>query len=256
MRSEAHEVFGPKTDCRPLLLVIDDERLQRDYFQRILTSHGYQVVLASNGADGMRATCNVHPALIILDINMPGMDGAECYRLFRAVAATRSIPILLATALTLPPGILRLVRSGLGGVHVFLKKDGRENLLSKVSSIIKNQLPHQPEDTEASLDARIFYRMGREISVNAKVRRITIDGRELPQLAARRFDLLSELLETEGVLSRDELLARIWKGIDNPNLVDVTVFRLRQDLKKVSTLRIRIEHDGYSVAFCGPPPRA
>lgn len=238
---------------RPLILVVDDEEQQRLCFERMLTSSGYRVVLSASGADGLRTACADIPALIILDVNMPGMDGIGSYHLFKKVAATRNIPILLATALPLPPGALKLVSSGLGGVPVLLKQDGLERLLAMVSSAIKGKTPSQ---LGVSSDVRRFRRAGLEIVVNAKERRISIDGCELPPLAPRRFDLLSALLEAEKVLSREELLARIWNGIDNPNLVDVTVLRLRQDLKKVRTFRIRTEHDGYIVVFRDPLPRA
>lgn len=219
----------------------------------MLTSRGYRVILSANGADGLRAACAERPALIILDLNMPGLDGIGCHRLFKKVHATRKIPILLTTALSLPPGALKLVGDGLGGAPILLKQDGLEKLLSMVASAVEG-IPLQPGFApEMSTDVRRFQRAGREIEVNEKARRISIDGRELPPLAARRFDLLSELLQTEGAVSRSELLTRIWNGNDNSNLVDVTVLRLRQDLKKVRTLRIKIEYDGYIVVFRGPP---
>lgn len=240
----------------PLVLVIDDEKEQRLYFQRMLTSRGYRVILSANGADGLKAACVERPALVILDLNMPGMDGIGCYRLFKKVHATRKIPILFTTALSLTPGVLKLVSDGLGGTLVLLKQDGLEKLLSMVASVMEG-IPLQPGFApEISADVRRFQRAGREVAVDVKTRRISIDGRELPQLAARRFDLLSELLEADGAVSRSELLMRIWNGNDNLNLVDVTVLRLRQDLKKVRTLRINMENDGYLVVFRGPPPSA
>lgn len=242
---------------RPLILVVDDEEEQRCYFERLLTSRGYRVILSANGADGLSAAYAERPALIILDVNMPVMDGVGCCNLFKKVSTTREIPILLMTALPLPPDALKLLSSGLGGVPVLLKQDGLEKILSMVSTVLKEGLPAPPKIVPEILpDVRRFHRAGREIVVNAKARRISIDGRELPLLAARRFDLLSELLQTEGAVSRSELLTRIWNGNDNLNLVDVTVLRLRQDLKKVQTLRIKIEYDGFIVVFRGPPPGA
>lgn len=242
---------------RPLILVVDDEEEQRRYFHRVLTSRAYRVALSPDGTDGFRKACAERPVLVIIDINMPGMDGTDCYRLFKKASVTRDIPILLTTALPLPPGALNLISSGLGGALVLCKHAGLDHFLSVVSSIVEKGLPCElPHESKTTSTEHRFQHAGRNIIVNQRTHRISIDGQELPPLPGRRFDLISELLETEGALSRDELLKRLWDGIDNPNLVDVTILRLRQDLKKVRTIRITKEHDGYVVLFCDPPSHA
>lgn len=235
---------------RPLILVVDDEEEQRHYFKRALTSGGYRVIVSANGADALMSAVAERPALVIVDVNMGGMDGVDCCRFFRSTPATRAIPLLLTTALPLPPGVLGAVSSGLDGVPVLLKQEGLGKLLSLVSSITKERMPPRIGNTpHNTADARRYYRGGREIVVNSVARWVSIDGRKLPRLAARRFDLLVTLLGAEEALSRDQLLERIWNGIDNPNLVDVTVLRLRQDLKKVPAFRIKAERDGYLLVF-------
>jgi CheY-like chemotaxis protein len=74
-----------RTRSGPLMLVVDDEKEQRILFQRVFVSLGYRVIFAANGEDGFRAACAERPALVLLDVNMPGMDGIGCCRLSKTV---------------------------------------------------------------------------------------------------------------------------------------------------------------------------
>lgn len=243
-RQENEKRLALKNVNERCILVVDDEEEQRVYFERALTHYGYKVVLSSSGMEGFRTACKERPSLVIMDVNMPGMDGIGSYGLFKSLPATRGIPILLATGIPLTSGILKLINTSLGGVAVFLKQEGLDKLRSLVSMSIARTIPF-----DLSSQEQRFQRGGREIVVDLKARRISIDGRSLRPLAARRFDLLASLLQATGTVSREELLQRIWNGTDNPNLVDVTVHRLRQDLKKIRLFCIRADHDGYAIQF-------
>ena len=80
------------------ILVIEDDPVGLRYVRFTLEKHGYQVIAASNGLEGLRKARTEEPDLVILDIMLPGMDGYEiCHRL-RAEPATARLPILMFSA--------------------------------------------------------------------------------------------------------------------------------------------------------------
>ena len=74
------------------ILVVDDEREILRVLQRTLTTHGYQVLTATNGEEAVRTIFQRHPDLVILDLLLPGMSGLEVCRQVRSQSA---IPIIV-----------------------------------------------------------------------------------------------------------------------------------------------------------------
>jgi len=80
------------------ILVIEDDPVGLRYIRFTLEKHGYQVIAAGNGLEGLRKARTEEPDLVILDLMLPGMDGYEiCHRL-RAEPATARLPILMFSA--------------------------------------------------------------------------------------------------------------------------------------------------------------
>jgi DNA-binding response OmpR family regulator len=81
------------------VLVVDDEREIRDLLKISLLAEGYEVVVASNGEEAIRLAKTGNPQVILLDIEMPGIDGIETCKRLEADEKTRLIPIIMMTAL-------------------------------------------------------------------------------------------------------------------------------------------------------------
>ncbi|MDQ3068857.1 MAG: response regulator [Acidobacteriota bacterium] len=81
------------------VLIVDDERQNRQLLEVMLKAEGYEVTLAANGADALAAVASSPPDLILLDIMMPEMDGFQVTAAIKTNVATRSIPVILVTAL-------------------------------------------------------------------------------------------------------------------------------------------------------------
>jgi signal transduction histidine kinase/CheY-like chemotaxis protein len=90
----AQESESPRS--RPLLMVDDDE-VARYLLQRLLSDMGLPFREAANGPEGLRLANEVHPAAIVLDINLPGMNGFEVLEALRKDPATRAIPVIIHT---------------------------------------------------------------------------------------------------------------------------------------------------------------
>ena len=81
------------------ILVVDDEPVVRGFLRELLTEEGYEVILASNGEEAIDLAKIEDPEVILLDINMPGIDGIEVCKRLKAQEETRYIPIIIVTAL-------------------------------------------------------------------------------------------------------------------------------------------------------------
>jgi DNA-binding response OmpR family regulator len=81
------------------ILVVDDERDVRGLLYDFLTEEGYKVILATNGAEAIGLAELENPEVILLDINMPGIDGIEVCKKLKAQEKTQFIPIIIITAL-------------------------------------------------------------------------------------------------------------------------------------------------------------
>ncbi len=128
-------------ECRgPIVLVVDDEQGMRSVAVNILQSEDYRVVEASSGDEALDLFGKVHPDLVLMDYEMPGMDGVEvCARLRALEASTgaaRHTPVLLATA-----GQVQL--SDTPGADGFLMKPYHRTLLL---SFVAHQLPGKKRD--------------------------------------------------------------------------------------------------------------
>jgi chemosensory pili system protein ChpA (sensor histidine kinase/response regulator) len=84
----------------PLVMVVDDSLTVRRVTQRLLERSGYEVLLAKDGVDAVRQLQDVRPDLMLVDIEMPRMDGFDLTRHVRGTELTRSIPIIMITSRT------------------------------------------------------------------------------------------------------------------------------------------------------------
>ena len=80
------------------ILLVEDNELNRDMLSRRLTRRGFDVLLALDGAEALAVTESALPALVLMDVSLPVMDGLEVTRRLKANPATRDIPIVVLTA--------------------------------------------------------------------------------------------------------------------------------------------------------------
>jgi len=98
-----------------LILVIEDNEKNRKLVRDVLTVKGYRVLETETGEDGLRVARMEHPALILMDIQLPGIDGIETLRRLRAETDTATIPIVAVTASAMTQDRQKIMAAGFDG---------------------------------------------------------------------------------------------------------------------------------------------
>ena len=98
-----------------LILLVEDNDNNRLLVRDVLQASGYRVVEAENAEDGLRMAAEQRPALILMDIQLPGMNGIEALQRLRADPATRAIPVIAVTASAMTQDRRQILAAGFDG---------------------------------------------------------------------------------------------------------------------------------------------
>jgi len=180
------------------LLLIDDDITLCTTLKELLTQKGYQVEAALNGASGLQKAYLFHPDAIILDIELPDMDGWEVCRRIREMADT---PIILHTRLGSSQDMLKGL--GLGVDHHIVKPTTGHEVVAHVQAVLRRT--SQQSATNGKLD----FAFG-SMLIDYYKREVTVGGQRV-DLTPTEFRLLSCLAQYSGrVLSHEFLLSNVW----------------------------------------------
>ncbi|HET7343255.1 MAG TPA: response regulator [Methylomirabilota bacterium] len=97
------------------ILIVEDNDKNRKLARDVLVHQGYEVLEAESGEDGLRLAGERRPALILMDIHLPGIDGIETLRRLRADEATRAIPVIAVTASAMTHDRQKIMAAGFDG---------------------------------------------------------------------------------------------------------------------------------------------
>ena len=210
-----------------LILLVDDEpsiiELSRMYLER----EGFRIASAKDGEAALTAATREHPALIVLDLMLPKLDGFEVCRRLRA--ANDPAAILMLTARD--EDIDKILGLELGADDYLTKPFNPRELVARVKAILRR--------SERKVDDFAPVYLG-DLTIDPARREVRVDSRTL-DLRAQEFDLLLALVNHRGlVLSREQILQKAW-GFDfygQTRTVDVHVAHLR---KKLEPSHVKIE---------------
>jgi DNA-binding response OmpR family regulator len=200
------------------ILIADDEASIRDLARLYLEKEGFRVRTAEDGAAALDEVRREPPALLILDLMMPRLDGWE---VCRRVRAEGNLPILMLTARD--QDIDKIVGLEMGADDYLTKPFNPRELVARVRAILRRAGATTPTERPR--------RFGR-VEIDPTSREVTVDG-EAIVLRAKEFDLLLTLADhANQVLSREQLLDRVWgyEFYGQTRTVDVHVAHLRERL--------------------------
>jgi DNA-binding response OmpR family regulator len=218
------------------ILVVEDEANIASFVSAYLEKAGFVVDRAVTGAEAKEKAVRAGPALILLDLNLPDMDGLE---VCRAVRATSTVPILMLTARD--DDVDKIVGLEVGADDYLTKPFNPRELVARVKSVLRRSAPAR-QDPETAIITH------GDLTVDSGRREVRVGDEEI-QLAPKEFDLLWELLDHRGlVLTRDQLLERVWgyTFAGDTRTVDVHVRQLRRKLGDASPI-VTVWGVGYKV---------
>lgn len=132
---------GPsaRPDSSPLVLIVEDDRETRRFYTTVLGAHGFRTEEAHNGYQALEKALEAQPDLILTDIAVPGLDGIELCRRFRADARTSHIPLLAVTGYADRHYQDRATDAGAD--RVLIKPFSEEVLLGETRSLLALRAP-------------------------------------------------------------------------------------------------------------------
>ncbi|MGX9133014.1 response regulator transcription factor [Rummeliibacillus sp. JY-2-4R] len=213
------------------ILIIEDEEKIARVLQLELEFEGYETGIAHTGLDGLNLYQEQKWDLVLLDIMMPVMDGIKVLKRIRAIELTT--PIIMLTA----KDELDDKVSGLdqGANDYITKPFAIEELLARIRVALRLNKNYQKTDTSTKKQDLFLHEYG-GLSIHEKTREVIRDGDSI-NLTPREFELLLYLLKhPKQVLTREQILDRVW-GFDyygDTNVVDVYIRYVRQKLDKGS----------------------
>jgi two-component system alkaline phosphatase synthesis response regulator PhoP len=207
------------------ILVVEDEKDIRELVRYNLEQEGYIVLEADEGELALALVRRERPALVILDIMLPGVSGLDICRTIRLDEETARVPILMLTAKAAE--VDKVVGLEMGADDYVTKPFSPRELVARVKAVLRRALgpelqrPHE------------IYERGR-LRIDFDTYQVFLGGREI-ELSLREFELLAFFVRHPNrVFERTQLLDMVW-GRDTyvePRTVDVHVRRLRMRIER------------------------
>jgi DNA-binding response OmpR family regulator len=207
------------------ILVVDDEASVVEVVELYLKREGFQVRTARDGIQALTAIGERAPALVVLDLMLPSVDGLEIVRRLRLNLA-QSVPIIMLTARSQETD--RIVGLELGADDYVTKPFSPAELVARVKAVLRRAQPGGPagqRDEQPVLHP--------DLTVDPITRLVTVRGQEV-DLTVTEFNLLWFLANhPRQVFSRDQLLQKVWGFSDyvDPSTVTVHIRRLREKIE-------------------------
>ena len=207
------------------ILVVEDEQDIRELVRFHLEQEGYAVLEADSGEQALTRIASERPALVVLDLMLPGVDGLEVCRRLRAAETTRALPVVMLTAKAAE--VDRVLGLELGADDYVSKPFSPRELLARVRAVLRRSHPEElPTPHE-------FYERGR-LRIDFDTYEAFLSGERIA-LSLREFELLKFFVTHPlRVYDRLQLLDLVW-GQDvhvEPRTVDVHIRRLRKHIER------------------------
>jgi DNA-binding response OmpR family regulator len=207
------------------ILVVDDEAAVVEVVSLYLKREGFQVRTARDGRQALSAINERLPALVVLDLMLPSVDGLEIVRRLRQDAAL-DVPVIMLTARSQETD--RIYGLELGADDYVTKPFAPAELVARVKAVLRRARPAGPavtrEEQPLSYDGLV---------IDPVTRLVTVRGREI-ELTATEFNLLWFMANhPRQVFSRDQLLENVWGFSEyvDPSTVTVHIRRLREKIE-------------------------
>lgn len=222
---------------KDLICVVDDESSIIDFIRIYLEKEGFLVKSYTDGLEAFEGIRQNAPALVVLDVMLPGMDGFDICKTLRM--EKNNVPIIMLTAKD--EEIDKIIGLELGADDYLTKPFNPRELVARIKAVLRrNKLPHH--------SSMSILKVG-DLKIDTKRREVMV-GDVLIQLRTQEFELLRVLAEEDGrVFSREQLLNFAWgySFAGQTRTVDVHVAQLRKKLGNSSSKIETVTGYGYKL---------
>lgn len=207
------------------ILIIEDEKNINDILTFTFEKEGYKTLSAYDGVTGVEMALSRNPDIVLLDINLPGMDGMDACKEIRK---TSNVPIIMLTARE--DEVDKIVGLELGADDYITKPYSARELSARVKALLRRSeisasAQPKPENVNTITSGDVVINIDRyEVKKNGKTVDITL----------REFELLKFLaIAPSQIFSREVLLENVWgyEYLGDMRTVDVTIRRLREKIE-------------------------
>jgi len=205
-----------------LIYVVEDDPDVSQLIEHNLRTAGYEVSTFLSGVPVLPQAAMVQPALFLLDIMLPGINGFDLCRQIRQHEQLAKTPIIFLSARTQEPD--RLQAFDAGGDGYITKPFSPRELIARIRNVLRTQ-PEPPSHEVIQLG---------ELEIDIASMTVRVQGRTV-LTTVREFRLLEYLARHRGrVFTRDQLLDAVWKegSFVTPRSIDVFVRRLREKIER------------------------
>ncbi len=222
------------------ILVIEDERQLAGHITRALSRHGHCLAAVHDGAEGLGAAIADPPDLVLLDLNLPGLDGLTVLERLRAAQSPARVLVLTARG---------EVGDRIKGLHAgaddyLAKPFSMDELVARVEALGRRGMTTAASDLLKVAD----------LHMDVRHRRVTRSGKPIA-LSPREFDVLQVLMQEPGrPFSRTELCERVWQRDHEYDTRTVEIFITRLRKKIDSTFPIPLIHTLRGIGYAIRPP--
>ena len=211
------------------ILIVEDEESIRGFLKINLKRNGYEVIEVDNGEDGIKIAINEKPAIVILDVMLPGIDGFNVCKRIRE--EEKNIGLIMLTAKS--QDIDKITGLEYGADDYIVKPFNPMELLLRIKAILRRI---GDEEEKRNIEQGRF-------KIDTYAKKVFKSDKEI-DLTPKEYSIIKLFLENpEKAFSRDELMDLIWgeNYIADPKIVDVNIRRLRSKIESSSSKQGYIE---------------
>ena len=211
------------------ILIVEEEESIRGFLKINLKRNGYEVIEVDNGEDGIKIAINEKPAIVILDVMLPGIDGFNVCKRIRE--EEKNIGIIMLTAKS--QDIDKITGLEYGADDYIVKPFNPMELLLRIKAILRRI---GDEEEKRTIEQGRF-------KIDTYAKKVFKSDKEI-DLTPKEYSIIKLFLENpEKAFSRDELMDLIWgeNYIADPKIVDVNIRRLRSKIESSSSKQGYIE---------------
>jgi len=219
------------------ILLIEDDKNILELVKYSLEQEGFRVRTATRGNTGLETALKERPALVILDLMLPEMNGLEICKTLRQNEKTRLTPIIMLTAKGTESD--KIVGLELGADDYVTKPFSPRELMARIKAVLRRFREKPVEE---------ILRVG-TIELDTKKHELRLKGKPV-EITAKEFELLGVLMNAKGrVLTREALLSKVWGYEDFVNIetrtVDMHIGQLRKKMGKEAERIVTVQGVGY-----------